>query len=395
MSTSFNPMKQSEFVVGRGAIAALARLGGRRIGIFHGGKSMPESLMARLQALLAASGAECRFLMKITNEPYFDDVERASRALEDYRPDLVVAIGGGAVMDTAKAAILFYENPGMSVEAAVQPYRLPPLGKKVAFAAVPTTSGTGSETTSAAVFTDRATKRKHLMLDNGLIPRYAILDADLVDSLPSSIVALTGMDALTHALEASVSVAASAMVRAMAISAAVDLIENLAPACRGLVDDAGRMRAREACLVAASLAGVAITNSCAGLAHGFDQPGPYFGVPHGQVCGMLLPYTTAFSGIQPSYVTVAKRLGLPGDNERDLCQSLVDFLLGFSISLGMPRGFSACGIARDEYSERIPAFTALALGAVATGLSPRVPSAEEARSLFGEAYDGTRPVVHA
>jgi len=393
MQSKYRCFTQTKFIVGRGSIEYLGELGASRAAVIHGGKSMPDSLKAKIEMILEKSGTECRFVAKILNEPFFEDIYEVLDVMEEYKPDLLIAIGGGAVMDTAKGIHLFYEHPELDLEDALRPYQLPELGETAKMVAIPTTSGTGSETTSAAVFTERKTSRKHLMLADELIPHYAILDADLTDSLPASIVAHTGMDALTHAMEASVSIAASAMVTTMGISSALDIFENLEASAGPQTPDAEKKAAREACHVAASLAGVSITNSCAGLAHGFDQPGPWFGLPHGLVCGILLPYTTAFTGAHPSYVKLAKRLGYEGRSESELCTMLIEHIISFNEAVGIPRSFADAGIDEGEYLTKIDDFAALAVDAIATKLSPRVPTVPEAKDLFRQALYGEKPVV--
>lgn len=393
MNNNYRLYAQAKFIVGRGSLSHLGRLGARRAAVIHGGRSLPEERKARIAALIEEGGGECRFVAQILREPFFEDIEAALAAVREYQPDLFIAVGGGAVIDTAKGIHLFYEYPELSREAALMPYSLPELGAKARMVAVPTTSGTGAETTSAAVFTDRETERKHLLLADTLIPHYAILDADLTDSLPPTIAAHTGMDALTHAMEASVSVAASSMVRSNAVAASLDLLENLEVSADPAAALEERQAAREICHTAASLAGVAITNSCAGLAHGFDQPGPRFGLPHGQVCGILLPYTTAFTGVQPAYLTLARRLGLRGADDRSLCQALVDHITGFNERLGLPRGFAAAGVDEKDFFAQVDDFAALAAEAVATKLSPRVPTRDEAVRLFTDAFYGNPPLL--
>ncbi|MBI9108287.1 MAG: iron-containing alcohol dehydrogenase [Spirochaetales bacterium] len=393
MQSNYRCFELTKFIVGRGSIEYLKQIKASRAAVIHGGRSLPESLKTRIIEILSESGTECRFIAKILNEPFFEDIYEVLDVMEEYKPDLLIAIGGGAVMDTAKGIHLFYEHPELALEDALKPYQLPALGATAKMVAIPTTSGTGSETTSAAVFTERKTNRKHLMLADELIPHYAILDADLTDSLPSKIVAHTGMDALTHAMEASVSVAASAMVTTMAISSALDIFENLEASADESSSGDLKKTAREACHVAASLAGVSITNSCAGLAHGFDQPGPWFGLPHGLVCGLLLPYTTAFTGVHPSYVKLAKRLGYKSSSDKELCQMLVDHIIAFNETVGIPRSFSEAGIDEGEYLMKINDFAALAVEAIATKLSPRVPTLDEARDLYKQVFYGENPIV--
>lgn len=393
MEKQFTPLACSRFIVGRGAISYLKQLGRKRAAVIYDGRVLTPLLRDRIDSLIRSGGGECRFVSDIRNEPFFSDIKKGAVELEEFSPDLIVAIGGGSVMDTAKAMHLFYEYPEMTIEAALRPYQLPELGRRAVMAAIPTTSGTGSETTSAAVFIDQQTKAKSLMLANTLIPAYAILDADLTDSLPATIASHTGLDALTHAMEASVCISSSPLVISIALGAALDLLENLPTSCSEQVSPASRARARETCHVAASLAGMVITNSCAGLAHGMDQAGPYFNLPHGMVCGLMLPYTTAFSGPHPSYVALARRLGLPGGDDRAMCQALVDHLWDFCEELGVAHSFAALHIPETEYLDKMSDFARLGLEAIATKRSPRVPTPEEARKLLTDAYYGNRPTV--
>ena len=218
MNQNYNRLYMPQFITGCGSIEFFATLGKKRIGVVRGGRSLNDQLKAKIEKLAEESGAELRYIAQIRNEPYIEDIFRCMDEVREFEPDMILAIGGGSVLDTAKAIHLFYENPEMSFEEATIPYALPALGKKAIHVAVPTTSGTGSETTSCAVFIDPETKTKKLLLDNTIIPHYAILDADMTDSLPTSITVATGLDALTHSIEASTAMNASAMTRAIAMA---------------------------------------------------------------------------------------------------------------------------------------------------------------------------------
>ena len=376
--------------MGRGSIAFLGQLKPKRAAVVYDGGVIGEQWQQKITASIARGGGECRFVADIRREPTFDDIEKAVETLRIFEPDLIIAIGGGSVMDTAKALWLFYEHSEMTFEKAFIPYGLPPTTGLAQLVAIPTTSGTGSETTSAAVFTNEKTNMKHLMLDNRLIPTYAILDADLTDTLPDHIAAFTGLDALTHALEAAVCKVTPPMVVSLAMSSALDLLENLPLSAGKEVSVSKKSAAREICHNAASLAGLAITNSCAGLAHGLDQPGPYFNLPHGLVCGVLLPFTTAFHSPHPAYVNISKRLGYSGDDQA-LCQQLVDHLWQFISDLGMKNSFKDLGVDEKAYFNKLPKFIESSERAVATKLSPKIPSYQEAEKIFSDSYYGYKP----
>ncbi len=392
MNNPYSLLVHSQYVMGRGAISFLSQLKKERAVVVYDGRIVGEELQKKIAGFIEAGGGECRFIADIRNEPFFSDIMKAAEELGDFQPDLIIAIGGGSVMDTAKALWLFYEHPQLAFQDAFIPYSLPETTGKAQVVAIPTTSGTGSETTSAAVFINQDTKAKNLMLGNNLIPAYAILDADFTDTLPDVIAAHTGMDALTHAMEAAVCVIASPMVTSLAISSTLDLLENLPASADKDAPVSEKLKAREACHIAASLAGLVITNSCAGLAHGFDHPGPCFNLPHGLVCGLLLPYTTAFHSPHPQYAKIAKRLGYTG-TEKELCQHLVDHLWDFGTRLGIAHSFRELDVDEKIYFENIPSFIESAGKAVATKFSPKAPSVEEATALFTAFYYGEKPVV--
>jgi alcohol dehydrogenase class IV len=313
-------------------------------------------------------------------------------ALGDFAPELFVAVGGGSVMDVTKAVWLFYEHPELRFADAFKPFQLPPGNGKAVIAAVPTTSGTGSETTCCAVLTDAQTRHKELILGFEIVPEYAILDPDFTDTLPDTIAAHTGMDALSHAIEAAVCKAASPITVTLALGAALDILENLPLSVRAGVDKARRAQARAACHYAAALAGVAINNCSAGLAHALDQPGPYFGLPHGLVCGLLLPYTTAVHTPHPIYARLARRLGFCGD-EAALCAQLVGFLWDFNTDVGIAHSFRNLGVAEGAFMEKLADFAGAVDGSMAARLSPRQPTQAEAAEILCAAYYGEKPRV--
>lgn len=392
MNQNYHQLQMPKFITGRGSIEFFAALGKKRIGVVRGGRSLNDQLKAKIEKLAEDSGAEIRYLAQIRNEPFIEDIFRNMDEVRKFEPDMILAIGGGSVLDTAKAIHLFYENPDMTFEEATIPYSLPALGKKAVHIAVPTTSGTGSETTSCAVFIDPKTKTKKLLLDNTIIPHYAILDADMTDSLPASITVATGLDALTHSIEASTALNASAMTRSMAIEAAVDILENLEVAAKeGEMTDE-KKKAREIMHIASGIAGVAITNSCTGLAHSYDHPGPMFSFAHGNICGLMLPYTMKYVGVHSSYATIAKRLGYKG-TDRELTQALIDHLFNLMKRLNLKTSFKEFDIDREKYMEAAKVWAEISLPAFATVVSPAEMTEEKGVALYTDCYDGNYPQV--
>lgn len=392
MNTTYSQLHTPKFISGRGSISFFATLGKKRIGVIRGGRSLNDALKAKIEQLAAESGAEIRYLAQIRNEPFIEDIFRCMDEVREFEPDMILAIGGGSVLDTAKAIHLFYENPEMSFEQATIPYTLPSLGKKAVHISVPTTSGTGSETTSCAVFIDPVSKTKKLLLDNTIIPHYAILDADTTDSLPPSITIATALDALTHAIESSTALNASVLTKAIAIEAAVDILENISVAAVPGEMTEEKKLAREKIHIASALAGVAITNSCTGLAHSYDHPGPAFSMAHGNICGLMLPYTMKYVGSHESYATIARRLGYSG-TQKELTQFLIDHLLGLMKELNLKTCFKDMGIDAEEYKNASKVWAEISLPAFATVVSPAGMTFEKGISLYDDCYEGSYPLL--
>jgi alcohol dehydrogenase class IV len=377
----------AEFVIRRGSIEFLTKLDKKRIALIVDSVALGNRL-TDIQSMLTEAGIENKILIDINREPYIQDLDQSIPAIQEYKPDCIVSIGGGSVMDAGKALWIFYEHPEMSWDDAFKYFRIPPLGKNATLVAVPTTSGTGSETTFVAVFTNGETKSKHLIMSREIIPNYAILDADLVDSLPTTVALHSGIDALTHAMEAAISVASSPMVSSVALAAVLDIFEWLPGSILSEEGSELRKQARERMHIAASMAGMCIANTCCSLAHAFDQPGPYFNIPHGLVCGIFLPYTTKYLLPNPYYTKLAERMGFSG-NEFEKGKQLVLYLHDFMSRLGMPSSFKAAGIPREEFMEKLDDFVDLAEESISTKLSPRIPNRDEIIRIFLDAYEGS------
>ncbi|MDR1193019.1 MAG: iron-containing alcohol dehydrogenase [Peptococcaceae bacterium] len=385
-------LRLGRWISGRGAMRFLPTLGKKRIAVIYDGGVLTEAAREKLRQPLAAAGAEVRFIADIRHEPGFQDIRAALAALGDFQPDLFAAVGGGSVLDIAKAVWLFYENPGLPFADSFKPFQLPGGSGKSEIAAIPTTSGTGSETTCCAVFTDEETRQKRLILGYNIVPAYAILDPDFTDTLPDSIAAHTGMDALAHAIEAAVCKASSPIVVSLALGAACDLLENLPVSVNAPPGSREKRAARDLCHYAAAIAGAAINNSSAGLVHALDQPGPYFNLPHGLVCGLLLPYATAAHSPHPLYATLARRLGRQGD-ETDLCVQLADCLWDLNAAVGIPRSFQALGIDEAEFFRQLPNFAGAVENSMAANLAPREVTPASAAAILRAAYYGQKPTV--
>lgn len=380
-------LQMPKIVYGEDGITFFGGLCKKRIAVIKGGRSFSDRIKNAIESTAEKTGAKIKYITPIRSEPYVKDVYERAEEIKDFRPDLIIAVGGGSVLDTAKAVHLVYENEDLTFERALIPYSLPQLGKKAALIAMPTTVGTGSETTSAAVFIDPVSLQKKMILDNGIIPHYAVLDPRVTDELPDSIVVITAMDALTHAMESAVALNGTALSRAYSVQSAVMILKNLKDAV-GEAEEA-RIRAREKLLIASAFAGIAITNSCTGIAHSYDHAGPKFGLPHGKVCGLMLPYSMKLCGANEGYSQIAEMLGFRGGEER-LAAELTDCVFNLMRGVGFITRFKDFGIDEEEYFKCAKIWSENSLNAFATQVSPAKMTEEKGYKLFYDCYYGIK-----
>jgi acetaldehyde dehydrogenase/alcohol dehydrogenase len=338
-------------------------------------------------------------------EPGEDRVRAGAELLDRLRPDLLVAVGGGSVLDAAKAMRLFHEHPSLSLRELALPFldarkrvaEYPQDPHRVRLAAVPTTAGTGSEVSPAAVLTAGA--RKVTLVDYTLVPDMAVVDPTLTLSMPATLTADTGVDALTHALEAYVSIFASPYTDAFCLQA-IHLILDALPRA---VADPGDLAARTSMANAATLAGLAFSNAFLGVNHALAHAaGPRFGVAHGRANGIFLPHVLRYNAAIPAkfmpapgysayvapqkYAQIAWVHGLGGRGEdaaRERLFARVDDLLR---DVGIPRSFAALGIGREDWDAALPELTRAAFEDPSGRTNPRMPMLAELTGLFDAAY---------
>ncbi len=377
----YTTFKTTSYALGRGSIEKLAEYKGKRLALVVDENIMQALGLNELLFEGILKGADCKVICNIPAEPHMYMLEEPIQAIREYAPNVIVAIGGGSVMDTAKALWLFYELPEYDWERATKAYEIEPFPGRAELVVVPTTSGTGSETTGCAVIKDDE-KRKKMILSDEIIPNTAIMDFDLLKSLPHGNLIFSGTDALAHAMEAGVSQLASEMVRMQCVQAAVTVIKELPKSVKGDQD------AREKVHIAATMAGAGINNSITGMAHGMDQAGGDFGKPHGLMTGLLLPYTMEYLIPQPFYAEVAEQLGITGSFEEKQYQ-LVDKIREVYRQIDMPASLQDAGIPEKEYLERIPAYVELARQDANILFSPAEPGPGELEELYRLFYYGS------
>lgn len=376
-----------QIVFGWDALRVLADLKGRRAAIITDGGVMEQfEVLDRATEFLSQAGLQVRIVGRVAREPFIDDVQPLVVALDAYQPDLVVALGGGSVMDAAKAAWLFYESPKLTWETAFA-FAEQPDTYRSRLIAIPSTSGSGSEVSRVAVLIDPATRLKRLIMTPEIVPTMAVVDPALTATMPPGLTAQSGLDALTHAIEAVVATVTTEFSVALALRAIRLIFRNLPAAQQD------HRPAREAMHLAATLASLAASNSTAGIVHGMDQVGPLLGVPHGLVCAILLPYTLVFNldSARQAYAEMGAAIGLSQSSPAEQAREFGRKLVALERKLELPRSFKQAGVDEAAYFNNIETMVEATLISRAAQLSPRQPGAAEAATIFEQAYWGELP----
>ena len=344
-------------------------------------------------------------------DPDVETIMRGVQAMNNFKPDVIIALGGGSAIDAAKGMWLFYEHPDTTFDGLKQKfmdirkraYKFPRLGEKAQLVAIPTTSGTGSEVTSFSVITDRKNGNiKYPLADYALTPSVAIIDPQFVMSLPKAATADTGMDVLTHALEAYVSVMASDYTDGLALQA-IDLVFQYLP--RAYHNGATDAEAREKMHNASCIAGMAFTNAFLGLNHSMAHKlGGEYHIPHGRANAILLPYVVEYNAQEPTkfatfpkyekfianekYAKVARFLGIGGKTTEQSVANLVKAIKDLQKELNMVTSIKECGIDERIYFDNLQRLSENAHEDQCTTANPRYPLISEISDLYKKAYYG-------
>ncbi|WP_163877370.1 bifunctional acetaldehyde-CoA/alcohol dehydrogenase [Paenibacillus favisporus] len=342
-------------------------------------------------------------------DPSVETVERGTRMMESFKPDCIIALGGGSPMDAAKAMWLFYEYPDTSFHSLKQKfmdirkrvYKYPRLGEKAQFVAIPTTSGTGSEVTSFAVITDKKEgNTKYPLADYELTPDVAIIDPEFVYSLPKTAVADTGMDVLTHAIEAYVSVMASDYTDGLALHAIRLVFENLEKSFH-----TADPLAREKMHNASTIAGMAFANAFLGINHSLAHKwGGQYHTAHGRTNAILMPHVIRYNAQKPTkfasfpkynhfvadlrYAEIARMLGLPSRNTEEGVNSLIEAVRKLNQSLGIPEKFQDLGFDPADFEAKVDYLADRAFEDQCTTANPRMPLVSELAEVYRNAFYG-------
>ena len=365
---------------GKGCLEELKNLKGKKAVLVVGGGSMKkQGFLDRAVAYLKEAGMEVQLIEGVEPDPSVETVMKGAAVMREFEPDWIVSMGGGSPIDAAKAMWAFYEYPDTTFEDLCIPFNFPELRQKAKFAAIPSTSGTATEVTAFSVITNYQTGVKYPLADFNITPDVAIVDPDLVSNLPAKQVAYTGMDALTHAIEAYVSTLHCPFTDPLALQAIEMVLEDLPASYRGNMD------AREQMHYAQCLAGMSFSNALLGIVHSMAHPlGAFYDTP---------PYVIRYHAKEQTaasrYAEIARRMGLDGTSEKALINSLCEKIDDFNRQLNIPKTLKEFGINEEEFKEKVAKIAELAVGDACTGSNPRAIDPAAMEKLLTCTYYGT------
>ncbi|PWL43856.1 MAG: butanol dehydrogenase [Clostridiales bacterium] len=387
---------------GKGSLEELKNLKGKKAIVVVGGGSMKRfGFLERAESYLKEAGMEVKLFEGVEPDPSVETVMKGAEAMREFEPDWIVAMGGGSPIDAAKAMWAFYEYPNTTFEDLITPFNFPELRQKAKFCAIPSTSGTATEVTAFSVITDYQKGIKYPLADFNITPDVAIVDPDLAETMPQKLTAHTGMDAMTHAIEAYVSTLNCDYTDPLALHA----IQMIHTFLKKSYD--GDMEARDRMHNAQCLAGMAFSNALLGIVHSMaHKTGAAFSgghIIHGCANAMYLPKVIKFNSINEvaaeRYANIARFLGLKGSNTAELVDALIAELRHMNDELNIPQGIKNYGegglkadqsiIDEKEFLEKLPEVAKNAIGDACTGSNPRIPTQEEMEKLLKACYYDT------
>ena len=373
---------------GKDSLEVLKTVKGKKAILVIGGGSMKRAgFVDKIIGYLKEAGIETKLFEGVEPDPSVETVMKGAAAMREFEPDLIVALGGGSPIDAAKAMWVFYEYPDTTFEEIIQPFSFPELRKKAKFIAISSTSGTATEVTAFSVITDYAKGIKYPLADFNITPDIAIVDPALVATLPPHLVAHTGMDALTHAIEAYVSTLNSPFTDPLAIKAIQMVNEHL------IKSFSGDMNSREEMHYAQCLAGEAFSNALLGIVHSLaHKTGAAFStghIPHGEANAIYLPYVIKYNAknAEARYADIARSIGIDG-TDAECVTKLCDKIDAMNAELNIPKTHKEFGIKEDEFKEKVNKIAELAVGDACTGSNPRPVDTESMAKILDAIYYG-------
>ncbi|MDR3288614.1 MAG: iron-containing alcohol dehydrogenase [Peptococcaceae bacterium] len=377
---------------GNGTLETLKTLKGKKAMVVVGGGAMRKAgFLDKTVAYLKEAGMAVELFENVEPDPSVDTVLKGAAAMRKFQPDWIVALGGGSPIDAAKAMWAFYEYPDTSFTDLITPFNFPELRQKARFAAIPSTSGTATEVTAFSIITDPANGIKYPLADFNITPDVAIVDPEIAATMPKTLTAHTGMDALTHAIEAYVSTLSSPFTDAVAIKALQMVFEQLLDSYNG------NKAAKEQMHYAQCLAGMAFSNALLGIVHSLaHKTGAVFDVghiPHGCANAIYLPYVIQYNAKNADaasrYADIARAAGLDGKSDAELVQSLIAKVNAYNTKLSIPTSLKEWGVPEAELKAKAANIAKEAVGDACTSSNPRPITPAEMEKLLHAIYYGT------
>ena len=384
---------------GKGSLEELKNLKGTRAFVVTGGGSMKRfGFLERVENALKEAGMEVHIFEGVEPDPSVTTVMRGAEEMRQFQPDWIVAIGGGSPIDAAKSMWAFYEYPEVTFEDLIVPFNFPTLRQKAHFCAIPSTSGTATEVTAFSVITDYDKGIKYPLADFNITPDVAIVDPDLAEKMPPKLTAHTGMDAMTHAIEAYVSTVHCDYTDPLALHAIKMIHNDLKKSYEGDMDARDRMHNAQC------LAGMAFSNALLGIVHSMaHKTGAVFEgghIIHGAANAMYLPkviqYNAKNEEAAQRYAEIARFMGLEGNDTQSLVQALVAELRRMNDELNIPQCIQHYGeggviaetgfVGEEEFLTKLPEIATNALGDACTGSNPRQPDQADMEKLLRACY---------
>jgi len=376
-----------DIIFGWGSLSYLKKIQGNRAFIVTDPAVMEVGLLNKVQSYLQQAGLEIQTFTEIKPDPSREIVEKGAKLMQVFKPDWIIALGGGSSIDAAKGMWIFYEYPDITWEKVIE--RVPKLRKKARLIAISTTSGTGSEATSVAVITNRNINPhvKDMIISREIGPDIAIADPELASTMPPGVTAATGMDVLTHAIEGYTSIIATEIDRALALRAIQMVFRSLPKAYAN-----GRNKAaREDMHTASLMAGMVFTNSSLGIAHALaHQLGSELGIPHGLANSLMLPYVIKFNSIAVTelYAEIAAALNLSFNENREAVDKLIKAIFQLQEDIGLPHTIKDYGIDEESFNNSVDNLAQNAINDLTAKTNPRVPTLQDMKNLYLTAYYG-------
>ena len=384
---------------GKGSLEELKNLKGTRAFVVTGGGSMKRfGFLARVENALKEAGMEVHIFEGVEPDPSVTTEMRGAEEMRQFQPDWIVAIGGGSPIDAAKAMWAFYEYPDVTFDDLIVPFNFPTLRQKAHFCAIPSTSGTATEVTAFSVITDYDKGIKYPLADFNITPDVAIVDPELAEKMPPKLTAHTGMDAMTHAIEAYVSTVHCDYTDPLALHAIQMVHNDLKKSYEGDMDARDRMHNAQC------LAGMAFSNALLGIVHSMaHKTGAVFEgghIIHGAANAMYLPKVIQYNAKNPEaaqrYAYIARFMGLEGSDTQSLVAALVAELRHMNDELNIPQCIAHYGeggtiaeqgfVGEEEFLAKLPEIAKNALGDACTGSNPRQPDQADMEKLLRACY---------